>query len=361
MSIRKVKTKFKGIRYQAICRIQGKQIKKTFDTPEEARLWEAEQLAGRGQRDPGTVEPEELTLHQLTAEWWYHYAEPDLSLSTQRKYHGLIEQHLMPYLGLFYCSELTVPLVQGWRQKLASTRESAPRLLRQILAWGQARGLVRYNPLGGVRLRGKAASSWTYLSQEEVRQFLDAERGQPEHFAWMVLLYMGLRRGEICALDQAHVRLDLSRLHVCQRWCDTERIIKKGTKGSRGGHLKSRWLPIPTILRPGFAGLLREPGPHLISNRVGGRLRPAALYTRFAAALEQSEVRHVRLHDLRHTYASHYMMNGGRLYELRDLMGHSSIQQTEKYAHLSPDYLQGSADVVQYGDGVRDVERLREV
>ena len=42
----------------------------------------------------------------------------------------------------------------------------------------------------------------------------------------------------------------------------------------------------------------------------------------------------IRLHDLRHTFASWYMMNGGDLYELAKILGHSNIKMTERYAKL---------------------------
>lgn len=49
--------------------------------------------------------------------------------------------------------------------------------------------------------------------------------------------------------------------------------------------------------------------------------------------------RMIGAHGLRHTFASHYVMNGGNLYVLSKLMGHSSVQITEIYAHLAPEYL----------------------
>ena len=67
---------------------------------------------------------------------------------------------------------------------------------------------------------------------------------------------------------------------------------------------------------------------------------------RFKQALEKAGVREVRVHDIRHTFGSHYVMRGGSIYHLRDWMGHTSIKQTERYAHLNPEVLRQSANLV---------------
>jgi integrase len=45
-------------------------------------------------------------------------------------------------------------------------------------------------------------------------------------------------------------------------------------------------------------------------------------------------------HILRHTFASHFIMNGGNIVALQKILGHSSLNVTMKYSHLAPDYLQ---------------------
>lgn len=45
---------------------------------------------------------------------------------------------------------------------------------------------------------------------------------------------------------------------------------------------------------------------------------------------------YIRFHDLRHTFASHWVMNGGDLFKLQRVLGHQSAQMTSRYAHLSP-------------------------
>lgn len=50
-------------------------------------------------------------------------------------------------------------------------------------------------------------------------------------------------------------------------------------------------------------------------------------------------------HALRHTFATHFMMNGGNIITLQRILGHSTLQQTLTYAHFAPDFLQ---DAITY-------------
>ena len=53
-----------------------------------------------------------------------------------------------------------------------------------------------------------------------------------------------------------------------------------------------------------------------------------------------SEIEDFRFHDLRHTFASHYVMSGGDLLSLRDILGHSNLKMVERYSHLGSAYKQ---------------------
>src|SRR5687767_12515390 len=59
----------------------------------------------------------------------------------------------------------------------------------------------------------------------------------------------------------------------------------------------------------------------------------------FEDLLERAEIQDFRFHDLRHTFASWYMMNGGDLYELAKILGHSNIKMTERYAKLAKQHI----------------------
>ena len=55
----------------------------------------------------------------------------------------------------------------------------------------------------------------------------------------------------------------------------------------------------------------------------------------FATALNKAGITNFKFHDLRHTFASHFVMNGGDLFALKEILGHSSLKMVLRYAHLA--------------------------
>jgi integrase len=75
----------------------------------------------------------------------------------------------------------------------------------------------------------------------------------------------------------------------------------------------------------------------------------------FETVLELAGIRDFRFHDLRHTFASWFMMNGGDLYELAKILGHANIKMTERYTKL------GKTHIAKTGNTAREMWKLMEV
>ena len=83
--------------------------------------------------------------------------------------------------------------------------------------------------------------------------------------------------------------------------------------------------------------------PFIFLEADGTEVKYAHIYRRFGKAQRNAGVMNkIRFHDLRHSFASNYMMNGGNVFDLQKLMGHADIKMTMRYAHFTPDHLQGS-------------------
>lgn len=84
--------------------------------------------------------------------------------------------------------------------------------------------------------------------------------------------------------------------------------------------------------------------PWVFTGSRGWRIR--TLQKRWALALDMAGISDFRIHDLRHTCASWLVMDGVPLTTVRDLLGHSSITVTERYAHLAPDQVRAAVDAM---------------
>ncbi|MBI2519217.1 MAG: tyrosine-type recombinase/integrase [Bdellovibrio sp.] len=95
---------------------------------------------------------------------------------------------------------------------------------------------------------------------------------------------------------------------------------------------------------------LKRKSDYVFVDELGRPVDPHHLYRDFSKAQRRASLeRHFRFHDLRHTFSSHFMMNGGNLYDLQKILGHSRIEMTMRYAHLSPDHLASAINVVNFG------------
>jgi integrase len=190
-----------------------------------------------------------------------------------------------------------------------------------------------------------------FLSEDEIRRLKAAlderlyRRGTKDlnktnlrlRLLVLIALSTGMRASEIFGL----------------RWSDV--MYKEGLMAVRaklkGG--KMRYVPMAPELAaeirryPAIIGedriLPPEPGARSGRQRVEGS---------FEDLLERAKIRDFRFHDLRHTFASWYMMNGGDLYELAKILGHSNIKMTERYAKL------GRKHLARTGNTAREIWKM---
>lgn len=181
-------------------------------------------------------------------------------------------------------------------------------------------------------------------TDDELRRFLDAAHPEGELvFAlYATAVYTGMREGELAGLHWEDVDFDRRLLTV-------QRSFDGPTKAD-----DVRYVPILDPLLPVLRSWrLRCGGPIAFPNRDDRMQQPSArvfqevLHRVLKRAGLQPTTRggrrkpYVTFHGLRHTFASHWVMRGGDLFKLREILGHKSIQMTMRYAHLSPTAFEG--------------------
>ncbi len=242
--------------------------------------------------------------------------------------------------------------------KLAtSTIKNTLNLLRCCLSAAVEAGLIKENPAQGVRAPRRAAEpsnkdKWTYLDADEQAVLLDAIP-KPERWLVAVAIGTGLRQGEQWCLEKRDVHLEASRPYVYIRW---------GSPGLPPKNGKCRKIPLFGIALEAMKRWMAEtkgwPNPMRLAfpTKSGCRRADEKPPRGWDKWLDQSGVSgvtgvKVTWHSLRHTCAaslvSGFWGRNWSLEEVREILGHSSIHVTERYAHLAPTVLSRAADAAQ--------------
>jgi integrase len=319
-----------------------------------------------------TPDSRSVTVAKAAELWLASCDAAGLERTTIAAYRQHVELRIVPILGALKLSQLTVPLVRGFEDRLAADGCSpvmvrkTRRLLGSLIGDAQERGLVAQNVVRSLRTsrRGKDARierrrngglkvGIDIPSPVEMRAIVaalatieEAARFRP---VLLTAIFTGLRASELRGLKWADVDLKRGEIHVRQR---ADRYGKIGRTKSVAGE---RTVPLP----PMVVSALREHrlacpnGPlglafpnsrggidHRISIVERG-LHPAQV----AAGVvdEQGNAKYPGLHSLRHFYASwciNRKVDGGLELPLKVVqarLGHSSIQMTaDTYGHLFP-------------------------
>jgi integrase len=344
----------------------GKRRIKSFDRRRDADAYHAtvnvEIRAGHHVADSQSI-----TVAEAGRLWLESGDGAGLERTTLDAYRQRLNFHIVPLLGAVKLSQLTVPMVRQFEDKLRKTR--SPAMVRMvlgalgaILADAQERGLAAQNVVRGLRARrlrgrerradrrqrGRLRVGVDIPSPEQIRAII-AELERRWRPLLLTAIFTGLRSSELRGLRWIDVDLKRNELHVRQR-ADYYRTI--GALKSEAGE---RTIPLAPVL----ANTLREwklgcpkgelnlvfpnGAGHIEShaNIVNRGFIPAQIAAGVVTA--NGKAKYTGLHSLRHFYASwciNRRVDGGLELPLKVVqarLGHASVQMTaDRYGHLFP-------------------------
>lgn len=298
------------------------------------------------------------TFKELSALWFDTY-KPTVKPQTYKATSSLFNKHIIPHLGAIKISKISTPLCQDFVNRTASSGykeyKNIIALVRRVLQYAVSLQLLPFNPMLNtivpkVRRDTHAQQKTKYLTQEEVRQFLDYLDNLPSTYVnqydtilYKLLLATGLRIGEALALTWSDIDLEGGTVTV-----NKTLIGDSGTIGTPKSPSAYRTISIDkkTVL------MLR-----LYKNRQAQYFKEIGFTSQVVFATGRTEYgfrhnaqkrlnRHLQgagiprftFHAFRHTHAS-LLLNAGIGYkELQHRLGHSKISMTlDIYSHLSKD------------------------
>lgn len=157
-------------------------------------------------------------------------------------------------------------------------------------------------------------------------------------------LHTGMRRGEIFGLRWSDVDLDTERLSVVHSYAAAPKDGK-----SRHLRLPSELIPILRQWRPRCPKTARDLICPVYYRDCWG-LSGARTAHGLPLLLKKAGCKPLRRgwHALRHTFASHFIMQGGNILSLQKILGHADIGMTLVYSHLAPDFLAAEMQRVRF-------------
>jgi integrase len=275
---------------------------------------------------------------EVCAEWLRHgERERKLKASTLVDYRASLTSRLIPTLGELPIDEITPQTIEAWREALLDEGALSHRtinklmmILGAVLERARRRGLIAENAARLVdKLKEPRYDDLVFYDPEEVWQLVKAAGSEQDGACFLLLAFSGLRRGEALALSWRDVDFPREVVRVRANWSHGQLVSTKGD------HVRS----VPLVGQ--LAGVLSEhrqvspydgPDDPVFCNEVGERLDGSALRRRFIAARDRAGLRPLRLHDLRHTFAS-LAIDMASSVEVQAWAGHRDARTTARYTH----------------------------
>ena len=255
--------------------------------------------------------------------------------STRKGVDSVLRTQLLPVFAALPLERITRAAVHRWFDRYSRTAPGGANhaliLLHQILNQAIARGLLASNPARGVK-RNPRRKLTRFLSREEIRRLhrvLDGYSGgaashRQQADIIRVLLLTGCRKGEVANLRWQEVDGDV--LHLAD-----------GKTGPRRVYLNAQARRIIERQARGQSAFVFP-----------SRRNPARPHCRelplWYSIRKEARIEDVRLHDLRHTYASQALMRGVPLPVVARLLGHKQPRMTLRYAHVRDREIESAAE-----------------
>lgn len=310
------------------------------------------------------------TLAEFLNGWLEDSVRPAVRARTYSSYEEAVRLHIKPALGHARLAKLTPQQIQRFLNQLAEKESATVKgqklssrtvaynrtVLRMVLTVAVEWRLIPFNPaairLGLAPIEPRKIEP---LTSEQRQALIKAVESDRLSALFLVLLFMGLRRGEALGLHWQDINLDARRLRVNEQ---LQRINKQLVLGSPKTEKSQRELTIPVPVIASLsehrkrqrvermaAGPVWQDTGLVFTTLVGSPVDPRNAKRVLDRLLRNAKLPHCRLHDLRHQFASHMLACGVALKVVSDCLGHSKLAITANtYAHVSQDLIREAMD-----------------
>ena len=345
-----LKRKNGSVKYRAKVRIHGKVLTKLFDRKFDADKWKRMKLNEKEQIETyGMPIIQDITLLDFSKFWKVN--QTGLSIRSKDSYYGVLRTHLIPMFGNEKLKNIKIHHAQKLISVLHEKNLSFVRInfiirfFKQLLNDAIKWDYLLTHPLKNLKKFKEPPKKEMYWLPNQVTQFLNANQFDENYALYVVALNTGMRRGELLGLKWDKVDFNNEQIEISR---SRDRYgIKETTKTGKVVYVQMNEIVFRTLksLKEEKRSLdnvfVDKNGNELYLEHVSDRL--------FKAAITRANVPKIKFHNLRSSFAANFCMNGGDIYTLSKILGHSKVDMTAKrYAHLHSSHMKKAASVIAF-------------
>ena len=299
-------------------------VMKVDEARKIARKWLLEASEGN---DPKEVDKTTILLKDFCNVYLQQHANIKKKLSSVIEDKRLMRLHIIPNFGNICLKEITRAMITKHHQSMYQTPHGANRFLSLMSKMMNLAERWEYRPLNSNPCRHieryKEEGRQIYLSMEQIEKIghVIKQMEQTESIfvlsAIKLLLFTGRRTGEILTLKWDYIDFENSKMNLPDTKTGAKSFFFSPT-------VKQILLNLPNKEGFVFKSVLKDK-------------RVTTVRHIWKKICKLAKIENVRVHDLRHTYASLAVQNGYSLPIISKMLGHADIKTTQRYAHLHDD------------------------
>lgn len=310
-----------------------------------------------------TITPSTMKVSDWLDQYVTQYL-PNIEDTTRAGYKDKIKNQINPHLGNMQLKMLTAGTIQQWVNKLHKEHGLAPKtiknafnILKPALQKAVVIQMIDRNPCEGVELpKGQKYTPIIYTTQEMTTALSLAE-GTDMYVPLLLGFYLGLRRGEMLALQWDHIDFDKGVVHIQANTVRGDgEVVTKDPKSAAGTRDISIGSNILTALKQAHTqykldklamGAAFTDSNLVVCQKNGKPYMPDSLTQKWDRFMKKHGLKHIRLHDQRHSCTTMMIEAGIDPKTVQTRIGHADVTTTMNiYTHCTKTMDQSAADKI---------------
>ena len=283
-----------------------------------------------------------LTFKETALEWFEVYVKTNNKSSEITNKHYVLNSSLIPYFGKKYIDEINSYDIEKYKRLLLNEHKLSPKtinnrlcilscLLRSAIEWSII------NTMPKIKLQRVPPQPYDYLTEIETEKLLQHATGL-WHDMILLTVRTGLRFGELIALQWTDINFK-------DRFLTVNRSIVRDIEGSPKSN-KARTIPlVPSVLQ--MLEFRARASKYIFHDKKGAPLKHDFCCDNLHEICKLAGLRTIGWHKLRHSFASHLASKNNSIVAIKELLGHSDIKTTMRYAHVNLPVLQNAIESLE--------------